>query len=168
MLHSNHAPTRRVAARVGNQVLGSLFQGKIVVGNIDRLDLGLTSHLHVTQAEILDPQGQRVLVANGIDAGIDLARLVRSVLAGRTPEVAIDDATIDSADLLLDLDAAGSVAIARAFDSLPSTKPPRPLVPGAPLACIMHGFTATWCRPRSMPAWRTSRRRSRSSTTSSW
>ncbi len=134
VLHSNHAPTRRVAARVGNQVLGSLFQGKIVVGNIDRLDLGLTSHLHVTQAEILDPQGQRVLVANGIDAGIDLARLVRSVLAGRTPEVAIDDATIDSADLLLDLDAAGSVAIARAFDSLPSTKPPRPIVPGAPLA----------------------------------
>ena len=134
VLHSNHAATRRVAARIGNQVLGSLFQGKIVVGTIDRLDLGATAHVHVAQAEILDPEGRRVLVANGIDATIDLARLVRSIRAGRTPEVAIAEARIESAELLLDQDAAGNLGIARAFDSLPSTRPAKPVVPGAPLA----------------------------------
>ena len=131
VLHSNHAATRRVAARIGNQVLGSLFQGKIVIGTVD---LGTTSHVHVAQAEILDPEGRRALVANGIDARIDLARLVRSIGAGRTPEVAITEARIESADLLLDQDAAGDLGIARAFDSLPSAEPPKPVVPGAPLA----------------------------------
>ena len=134
VLHSNHAATRRVAARIGNQVLGSLFQGKILIGTVDRLDLGTTSHVHVAQAEIFDPEGRRALVANGIDARIDLARLVRSIGAGRTPEVAITEARIESADLLLDQDAAGDLGIARAFDSLPSAEPPKPVVPGAPLA----------------------------------
>ncbi|HSO31828.1 MAG TPA: hypothetical protein VLT33_04915, partial [Labilithrix sp.] len=133
VLHADHAATRRVVTSIANQVLGSTFRGKIVVGTLDHLELGMTSRVHVAQAEILDPEGRRVLLANGIDAGIDLARLLRSVRSGRTPEVAIEDARIERADLLLDTDAAGDLGIARAFDSLPSTTPPRPEVPGAPL-----------------------------------
>ena len=132
-LHSDHPATRRMVASIANQALGSLFQGRIVVGKIERLSLGSTGHVRVSEAEILDPEGHRILLAKGIDAKIDLVLLLRSIKAGRPPAIAIADPRIESVDLLLDLDERGDLGIARAFLSRPSTTPPKPVVPGAPL-----------------------------------
>lgn len=132
VLHSDRPPARRLVASIANEALATLFQGKIVVRDVRELTLGRQGHLRIGEVEILDPEGRRVLLAKGVDARIDLAKLVGSLANGSTPEVALDKADIDEAYLLLDADAKGDLGIARAFASRPSTKPkPKPAAPPA-------------------------------------
>ena len=130
VLHADLQATRRLVVSVANQALGGIFQGRIVSGELEQLSLGTSGRVHIAQASIFDPDGQSVIHAKGIDARIDLAALVRSIAAGRTPEVRLDGVRIDSAEVIIDLDANGDPGIARAFLSRPSTTP-KPVVAGA-------------------------------------
>ncbi|MDB4941700.1 MAG: hypothetical protein JWP97_1234 [Labilithrix sp.] len=133
VMHADHAATRRATVAITNQALGTLFRGKIVVGTLEHLSIGRHARVHVAHAEIVDPDGVAVVSADGIDAGIDLERLVRSLLAGRPPEIAIDDPHVANVDVLLDVDAENNLGIARSFDSPPSSGPATPHPPGKPL-----------------------------------
>ena len=129
VLHADLRATRRLVASIANEALGTLFQGRIVVGEVDHLSLGRNGRVHVAQAEVLDNEGHRVILAKGIDGRIDLARLVRSLVAGSTPEVSLDDARIETAEVVIDLDANGNPGIARAFLARPQTGPAKPAAP---------------------------------------
>jgi translocation and assembly module TamB len=93
--------------------------------------VGRSARVRIAHASILDPEGRTVIAADGIDARIDLARLVGSLVRGGPPEVMIDYAHIDNTEVALDNDAKGDLGIARAFESRPSTQPkkPAPAVP---------------------------------------
>ncbi|MBX3215297.1 MAG: translocation/assembly module TamB domain-containing protein [Labilithrix sp.] len=114
-LHANVPAFRRVARDVGNRVTSSLFDGKIVIGDVRTLSLGPTSKVRVQEAEVVDPDGQRVILAHDVEATIDLARLLSSLAAGGPPDVDLEDVRIGRAEIVLDVDATGKPQIARAF-----------------------------------------------------
>ena len=125
------APTRRVATKIANDTLGSLFLGRFEVGDVEDLSLGPWGHVHVAKVEIRDPEGRRVLVAKGVDARIHLGRLVSSLLSGTTPEISLEEARIGDVEVVLDIDERGDTGIARAFAARPS-KEPKPATVKAP------------------------------------
>lgn len=115
MIHANLAATRRVVASVANDALSTLFMGRIVIGDIEELRLGPWGHVRVAQAEIFDPEGRRVILAKGVNGRIDLRKLVTSLLGKGTPEVSLDAARIDDAEVVVDVNEHGDIGIARAF-----------------------------------------------------
>ena len=128
--NANDPAFRRAGAEIANRALGGVFTGKIVVGRIEELHIGWHAHVKVAHAEIVDPEGRAVIKADGIDAGIDLVRLFASIRAGGPPVIALDEPIIDSAEVILDVDAANTLGIARAFGSPPVTTAPTPPKPG--------------------------------------
>ena len=123
MIHANMATTRRMAASVANDALSTLFLGRLVIGDVQELTLGPSGHVRVAQAEIFDPEGRRVILAKGINGRIDLRKLVVSLLSKGTPEISLDEARIDDAEVLVDIDTNGDIGIARAFFPRPSATP---------------------------------------------
>jgi translocation and assembly module TamB len=123
MIHANLAVTRRMAEAVANDGLSALFQGRLVIGDVQELTLGPWGHVRVAQAEVFDPEGRRVILAKDINGRIDLKKLVSSLLSKGTPEVSLDEARIDDAEVVVDIDANGDIGIARAFFPRPSATP---------------------------------------------
>ena len=120
-VHLDLAPTRRVVRVVANGLLGSLFHGKIVVGEIDRLNL---HGLAVRSAVALDPRGAEVARLDGLRASADVVGLLRSVLGSGDLRIAIPLVHVDSADVLLDRGPVGVPAIAEAFILRKAPAPP--------------------------------------------
>jgi len=115
LVHANMPAVRRVAADVGNRVTTPLFEGKIVIGDVQSLSLGPKTTIRVREAEVLDPEGHRVIRANDVEATIDLERLLSSVMKHGTPDVDLDEVRVGSAEVVLDVDAVRAPRIARAF-----------------------------------------------------
>lgn len=134
VVHADMKVMKKVVVSIANDAIASLFQGRLAIGELEQLSLGTTGRVRVSQAEITDPEGHRVILAKGIDARIDLVRLVRSVAGGGTPEVFLDSASIDEVDVALDFDPRGEIGIARAFLPRPDTKPKPTPTSKSPLA----------------------------------
>jgi translocation and assembly module TamB len=115
VLHVDLPASRRVVERTTNRLLAGLFEGRLVIGRVDHISLGREGHARVARVEVLDPEGARVIDAVNVDARIDLLHLLRSLAVGAPPTVDIVDARIERAEVVLDLDAAGDLGIARAF-----------------------------------------------------
>jgi translocation and assembly module TamB len=130
VLHADLPATRRLVASITNDALATLFMGKLAIGEVQELELGRTGHVRIKAVEVFDPEGRRVLHAKGIRARIDVAKLVRSLASGTVPEVSLDVADVDEADLTLDVDASGALGIARAFAARPGTTT-QPAAPAA-------------------------------------
>ena len=145
VIHANLKATRRVVASLTNKALATPFLGRIVVGDIKELSVGTSGHAHIGYAEILDPEGRRVIFASGIDARIDLVRLVGSIVRGETPEVILEYANIDSAEVFVEYDAQGEIGIARAFVPRPSTAP-KTAVPTAPTEDVRLSIANAYVR----------------------
>lgn len=132
VLHSDARAMRRLVTGVANDALSSLFLGKLVIGEVTHLSLGTTTHVQVKEVVITDPEGRSVIVAHGVDAKIDLGKLVRSIASGGPPDVSlVDETRIDEAEVVVDLDAKGDLGIARAFEARPSATP-KPVTPPLP------------------------------------
>ena len=103
---------REVVARV-NPVLGTIFEGKIVIDSVGKLDLG---GIDGANARLLDPSGKVVAAAYGVRARIALGALLRSLVSGKGPiDVHLTDVSVRAADFDFDRDDAGSLGIVRAF-----------------------------------------------------
>ena len=126
MLHANHPVTRRLAASIANDALLKLFLGRLAIGEVQELHVGPSGHVRVAQVEVLDPEGHRVLLAKDVNGRIDVAKLVTSLLKGSTPEIALAEARIDDAEVVVDVDAKGDLGLARAFFPRPSDTPAKP------------------------------------------
>ena len=123
MIHANLAVTRRTVRSVANDALSTVFLGRLVIGDVQELTLGPWGHVRVAQAEVFDPEGRRVILAKGINGRIDLRKLVSSLISKGTPEVSLDKALIDDAEVVVDIDANGDIGIARAFFPRPRATP---------------------------------------------
>ncbi len=131
-LHANLPAVRRLATTIGNDVTADLFQGKLVIGHIESLSIGTTSRVHVTEAEVIDPDGARVIVAKDVEASIDLARLLSSLAKTGVPDVELESVRVGEAEVILDVDAAGAPKIKRAFASRPVPASPTFPLPTRP------------------------------------
>lgn len=125
ILHANTPAMRRVAQQITNEATKPAFAGRLLVEDVRELHLLGRGHVRAGRVRVLDPEGRVVIDARDVDATIRLGALLGSIARGRPPEIAIDSARIEHADVALDLDAAGTLGIERAF--LP---PPKPAAPG--------------------------------------
>ncbi len=119
-LHGDLPPVRRLAARIGNDVLADLFEGRIVIEEVESLTIAPRSRVRVARASIVDAQGRPLIVASGIEADIRLDRLLASILRHETPVVDIGDARIEDAHVTLDREADGTIGLVRALRPKPT------------------------------------------------
>jgi autotransporter translocation and assembly factor TamB len=133
-LHTNTPVFRRLAATISNEALATRFDGKIVVRDVQSISLGETSRVRVREAEVIDPAGHRVILANDVDATIDLRRLLESLATTGAPNVELDEVRVGRAEIVLDVDPAGAPWIARTFHSSKTPAAPTPSLSGGPLA----------------------------------
>lgn len=132
-LHLDTAPFRRLARDVANQTLGSLFEGKIVISEIDHLAL---DEVEIRSAVTLDPHGQEVIHAKGIRGSFDLVPFVRASLFGKGErKLAFPHIRIEEAEIVLDRGPDQRLGITTAFQPKPKPKKPKkPRKPGAKVA----------------------------------
>ncbi|MFT3776185.1 MAG: translocation/assembly module TamB domain-containing protein [Minicystis sp.] len=115
------APKRLVTARV-NDMLAGTFQGKITVQRVGKL--GLT-RLGGVDAEVLDPEGKRVLDIHGLNVGFGTFALLRSLPGSGPLVVRIPELGVDGAEAVVEQDENGEIGIQRAFASrAPQTNEP--------------------------------------------
>ncbi len=133
-LHAGTPVFRRITAAIANEAAADLFQGRLRIGEVESLSLGAKVTVHVREAELFDPTGRRVIVANDIEGSIDLARLLSSLAKTGAPDVDLDDVRIGSTEVVLDVDAANTPAIVLAFAprTTPAPASPGPAPPAAP------------------------------------
>lgn len=131
LLHLDLPSTRRIVREAANQVLGSLFEGAVVIEQLDHVRL---SGVDVGSARVLDPRGETVIVARGIHARADILAITASALGrGRDLRITITRARIDEADVLIEPSASGHLGVEEAFRLRPPTAPPSPPpAPGPP------------------------------------
>lgn len=115
-LHANTPRFRRLGQSIANGILGGLFEGKLVAGPIEELHLGLTSSIRLASADIVDPEGGRVIHAEDLRASVALGTLLRKLVGGGV-DVRLSDVSIARADVVLDRDREGNAKIGDAFAS---------------------------------------------------
>jgi translocation and assembly module TamB len=120
-LHAGAPAFRRVATSIANDVLADVVAGKIVVGDVEVLDVGRRGVVRARTAEIVDPDGMRVILATNVDASIELHRLLSSLASGNGIVIDVPDVKIGDADVLVERSAAasGKLRLARTFEARP-------------------------------------------------
>src|SRR5690606_34937788 len=103
ILHVDLPASRRVAERATNRVLAGLFEGRLRIGGVEQIAVGREGRVRAARVEVLDPEGARVLEAVGVEARIDLERLLRSLATGRAPEIDLSEARVERVELVLDV-----------------------------------------------------------------
>jgi len=149
VLHADVPAARRAVAAIANRALASLFQGRLEVEGISELSIRRQTHLRVQNVQVFDPEGKRVIRATGVAVELDLFRLLRSTGKGKTPHVVIPTASIDDAEVVLDVDALSQLGIARAFAPQKTSTAPA----AAPDAAPTEDFRLTIPAARVRHAW---------------
>ncbi|MDI1483151.1 translocation/assembly module TamB domain-containing protein [Polyangium sp. y55x31] len=129
VLHLDVGPFRRLARDVANQALGSLFEGKIVISEIDHLAL---DEVTVRSAVTLDPHGTEIIRAHDIHGSFDLVGFARASLFGTGErKLAFPHVRIEEAEVVLDRGPDQRLGIETAFKLRPTPKKPKkPKKPG--------------------------------------
>lgn len=121
-LSLNLPPTRRIAARATNELLGSLFDGKIVVHGVAELGLG---GVRVSSASAVDPSGNETIHVVGLTARADVPALLRRLLLGEGDLlVVIPFVRIESADVEVERGPDGATTLERTFTPRASAAAP--------------------------------------------
>lgn len=114
LLHVGLAAPRRFATARVNEILAGSFKGKITIQRVGLLHL---TRLDGVDAEVLDPDGKRVLYAYGVRAQLGTFALLRSLAGGDRMVMRIPELTINGAEVVLEEDATGTLTLQRAFES---------------------------------------------------
>lgn len=147
LLHLGLPLPRRFAAARVNAILEGTFRGKVRVDRVGALGV---SWIEGVDAEVFDPEGQRVLDLHGVSARLGTLTLLRSLIGGDRLVVHLPELHVDWAHVLLEENAAGELGLVRAFESrAPATgQPPSAAGPEISIAEIhvnhtwAHGHTA--------------------------
>ncbi len=114
------APRRFVVSQV-NRALDGSFKGKLVVRDLGALQLTRIGGLAV---DVFDPEGNRVAAIHGVEVRFATVTLLESLIGKGDMKVVVTSATVDDADVSLNVDAHGDLGIARAFSAKePSSAP---------------------------------------------
>ncbi|WP_437774172.1 translocation/assembly module TamB domain-containing protein [Sorangium sp. So ce1097] len=128
-LHLDMPAARRVARDATNRLLGSLFEGKIVADEIDALGL---DGVRIRAAVALDPRGNTVIRASGIEARADVLQMLQSALFGASAlRIEVPYIRVEQAEVLVQSSGAGGVTLGDTFAPLPPARPPS-AAPGGP------------------------------------
>ncbi|MFO0614133.1 MAG: translocation/assembly module TamB domain-containing protein [Polyangiaceae bacterium] len=120
LLHVGLRAPRELARLRVNDLLAATFQGKLILHQVDHLDLG---GVEGVDAEVLDPEGVRALYLRGVAARLDTLDLVRS-LFGSDIDVRLHGVRVGVAEVALRPTSGGDLGLARAFASRsPSDEP---------------------------------------------
>ncbi len=120
VLHVDLPVSRRVAARIVNDVLASELAGSVRIERIDRLS---PTRLELGRVIVDGPRGERVLDAPHVTvAGPGWLGLL--ALAADDPSLVLAEVKLAAPEVALTLDERGRLAIAEAFQPRPSGKPP--------------------------------------------
>lgn len=130
VLHLDAPVTRRLVAARATSLLRGELAGDVAIEHIGSLGLGGVSGVRV---RVKDPEGVRVLAADGVRVRVRALAAARSFLFERGDiVVAVDEASIARADVSIDSAPSGSLRLATAFASRsPSPPPPPPKEPNA-------------------------------------
>ncbi|WP_437720028.1 translocation/assembly module TamB domain-containing protein [Sorangium sp. So ce861] len=121
-LHLDMPAARRVARDATNRLLGSLFYGRIVADEIDRLGL---NGVRIRSAVAIDPRGNKVIRASGIAARADVLSIVRGALLGTGAlRVEVPSIRVERVEVLVQDNGAGGVTLGDTFEPLPPSRPP--------------------------------------------
>ncbi|WP_437933191.1 translocation/assembly module TamB domain-containing protein [Sorangium sp. So ce341] len=121
-LHLDTPAARRVARDATNRLLGSLFYGRIVADEIDRLGL---NGVRIRSAVAIDPRGNKVIRASGIAARADVLAIVRGALLGTGAlRVEVPSIRVEQIEVLVQDNGAGGVTLGDTFAPLPPSRPP--------------------------------------------
>ncbi|EYF06929.1 translocation/assembly module TamB domain-containing protein [Chondromyces apiculatus] len=124
LLHLGTPVTRRVAQDVTNQVMGSLFRGRIILGAVDSLGLG---GLTLRDVIVQEPRGGQVLQASGVAASADVIAILQNILLGSGEmQITISSVRVEHVDVLVEASPDGGVTLGQAFEPVPSKKPQAP------------------------------------------
>jgi translocation and assembly module TamB len=140
VLHLDLPPTRRFVVQTVNELLGSLFQGRIIAEEIDRITL---HGVDIRSAIVLDPAGVQVIRASGIHARADVIQLVRGALFGKG-ELLIDLPTVQVDDAAVLVEGAPGKRIPSLAETFLLRAPSKPPVPGArPVRVVLRKIEIT-------------------------
>jgi translocation and assembly module TamB len=114
LLHLGLPAPRRFAAAQVNTILATTFKGRVEVLRVGTLHLG---RIEGIDAQVFDPEGQRVLVLHSVNAQLEPVSLIRSLFVGDKLIVRIPRLIIGGAEVVLEQNAAGDIGLQRAFDS---------------------------------------------------
>jgi translocation and assembly module TamB len=120
LLHLELGAPRRFATTRVNGILAHTFEGSVHLQKVGVLHLG---RLDGVDAEVLDPEGKRVLELRGVRARFGTLALVRSLFSGDRLVVRIPELTINAAELVIEDDPAGEIGLIRAFHSRQPSAP---------------------------------------------
>ncbi len=114
LLHVGRGAPRRFVVGQVNRVLDGTFKGKLVIKDLG--SLGVT-HIGGLALEITDPEGHRVATVDGVKLRFATVTLVESLIGRGDMKIVITSVDVDNADVAVDADEQGNLAIARAFES---------------------------------------------------
>jgi translocation and assembly module TamB len=139
VLHLDSREARAVTRDAVNHALAPLLRGRIVLGDIEHLT---TSRARVRSVRILDDHGEPVIVAEGIEARVELLPVLRAILSGDGPlPLSLPVARVDEATVTLRPDESNVPSLAWAFlprDDTPSVKPGRVVIVDLPQVEVGH------------------------------
>ena len=123
LLHLDLPAARRVVASQVGHVLGTTFRGKMTIERIGHI--GPTGLSGVT-VELADPDGKRVARLDGVSATLTTRDMLHSALLEKGDiRIGVSDLTVRAADISLDTDPTGALNLARAFESVAPSPPPK-------------------------------------------
>jgi translocation and assembly module TamB len=150
VLHLNLPTARRIAVRQFNALVAERFQGKLTLERLDRLSLfGIGG----ARAQLVDPEGRRVLLADSVAAKVAPFAIARSALFGKGDlTIAVREVTIEFAEASVDADEAGTLQIERALAAKHPT-PSKPAARGTTIAIENAIIRRAWIhgRPKGAP-----------------
>src|SRR5262245_47899661 len=96
ILHLGLSVPRRFAAARVNSLLEGTFKGKIAVQRVGLLRL---TQLSGVDADVFDPEGNRVLALHGVRARLETLTVLRSLVSGKALMVSIPELSINGAEV---------------------------------------------------------------------
>jgi len=122
VLHGDLPATRRFLARTVTGLLSPIFEGRIVIQQIDHVGF---DGVDVQSAMVLDPWGRQVIRVQGVHARLPVIDAARRLLAsGGSIFLTVDDVRIDGVEVDIDRAPDGRSRIQAAFALQP--RPPSP------------------------------------------
>ncbi|WP_437662717.1 translocation/assembly module TamB domain-containing protein [Sorangium sp. So ce1182] len=129
-LHLDTPAARRVARDATNRLLGSLFQGRIVADEIDGLGL---DGVRIRAAVALDPWGNPVIRASGLEARADVLPILGGALFGTGAlRIEVPYIRVEQIEVLVQSSGAGGVTLGDTFTPRPPSRPPSAAPEGPP------------------------------------
>jgi translocation and assembly module TamB len=126
VLHGDLPATRRFAAGLTTALLGRIFQGQVIVKQIDHIGF---DGVDVGAVEVLDPWGERALGGQGLHVRLGVLKVLGGLVGGAI-DLEFDEIHVDEGDIDLTPAPDGRDRVQAAFTPRPRAGPPEP--PGPP------------------------------------